>query len=112
MISHDADRKLLEKVGETTLKNIGNFGLKPEDMIGTGIVYPTLTFSERMTIDLGVETVELIRVAPSHTKVASLSFCLRKSSFFSGDILFTDFHPFMADGESLSLLQQTACCQT
>ena len=99
VISHDADRRLLEKVGETTLKNIANFGLKPEDMAGTEIVYPTLTFSERLTIDLGGEIVELIRVAPSHTEGSVIVHLPARKLLFSGDILFTDFHPFMADGD-------------
>ncbi|OGW36144.1 MAG: MBL fold metallo-hydrolase [Nitrospirae bacterium GWD2_57_9] len=99
VISHDADRRLLEKVGEATLKNIANFGLKPEDMIGTEIVYPALTFSERMTIDLGGETVELIRTAPSHTEGSVIVYLPARKLLFSGDILFTDFHPFMADGD-------------
>lgn len=99
VISHDADRRLLEKAGETTLKNIANFGLKPEDMAGTEIVIPTLTFSERLTIDLGGETVELIRVAPSHTEGSVIVHLPARKLLFSGDILFTDFHPFMADGD-------------
>jgi len=53
VISHDADRALLARTGADTLKNIGNFGLKPEDMTGTTIALPTMTFSDRMTIDLG-----------------------------------------------------------
>ena len=99
VISHDADRKLLEKVGESTLKNIANFGLKPEDMKGTEIVYPALTFSERMTIDLGGEIVELIRTAPSHTEGSVIVFLPARKLLFSGDILFTDFHPYLADGD-------------
>ncbi len=99
VISHDADRRMLEKVGETTLKNIANFGLKPEDMAGTEIVIPTLTFSERLTIDLGGEIVELIRVAPSHTEGSVIVYLPARKLLFSGDILFTDFHPYMADGD-------------
>lgn len=99
VISHEADRRLLEKVGQTTLKNIANYGLKPADMAGTEIVYPSLTFSERMTIDLGGETVELIRVAPSHTEGSVIVYLPARKLLFSGDILFTDFHPFMADGD-------------
>lgn len=99
VISHTADRKLLERVGADTLKNIGNFGLKPEDMAGTEIVLPTLSFSDRMQIDLGDETVELIRVAPSHTEGSVVVYIPSKKLLFSGDILFTDFHPFLADGD-------------
>ena len=99
VISHDADRKLLEKVGEATLRNIGNYGLKPEDMAGTEIVLPSLTFSDKMTIDLGGETVELIRVAPSHTGGSVIVNLPAKKLLFAGDILFTDFHPYLADGD-------------
>lgn len=99
VISHTADRRMLERVGADTLKNIGNFGLKPEDMVGTEIVYPALSFSDRMQIDLGDETVELIRVAPSHTGGSIVVHLPSKKLLFAGDILFTDFHPFMADGD-------------
>ena len=99
VISHDADRRLLEKIGEATLKNIGNYGLKPEEMVGTEIVLPSLTFSDKMTIDLGGETVELIRVAPSHTEGSVIVYLPAKKLLFSGDILFTDFHPYLADGD-------------
>lgn len=99
VIAHDADRRLLEKVGAATLQNIGNFGLKAEEMVGTEIVYPTVTFSERLTIDLGGETVELIRVAPSHTEGSVIVHLPAQKLLFSGDILFTDFHPFLADGD-------------
>lgn len=99
IISHTADCKLLERVGAETLKNAGNFGLKPEDMAGTEIVCPTLTFSDRLTIDLGGETAELIRVAPSHTEGSVIVYLAAKKLLFAGDILFTDFHPYLADGD-------------
>jgi len=99
VISHTADRKMLEQVGADTLKNIANFGLKPEDMAGTEIVYPTLTFSDRMQIDLGGETVELVRVAPSHTEGSVIVYLPARKLIFAGDILFTDFHPYLADGD-------------
>lgn len=99
VISHDADRRLLEKVGESTLKNIASFGLKQENMVGTEIVYPSLTFSERMTIDLGGETGELIRTLPSHTEGSLIVYHPVRKLLFSGDILFTDFHPYLADGD-------------
>lgn len=99
VISHTADRAMLERIGADTLKNIGNFGLKPEDMVGTEIVYPVISFSDRMQIDLGGETVELIRVAPSHTEGSVVVHIPSKKLLFAGDILFTDFHPYMADGD-------------
>lgn len=99
VISHSADRTSMKKGAEGTLQNIGNYGLKPEDMAGTAIVLPTLTFSDRMQIDLGDESVELIRTAPSHTEGSLVVYLPAKKLLFAGDILFTDFHPFMADGD-------------
>jgi glyoxylase-like metal-dependent hydrolase (beta-lactamase superfamily II) len=99
VISHAADRRLLERVGPDTLKNIGNYGLKAEDMAGTEIVFPSLSFSDRLQIDLGDETVDLVRVAPSHTEGSVVVYLPARKLLFSGDILFTDFHPFMADGD-------------
>lgn len=99
IISHEADLVFLEKMGETTLKKAAAFGLTPEDMAGTRIAYPRVTFSERLTIDLGGETVELVHSAPSHTEGSTLVYLPAKKLLFSGDILFTDFHPFLADGD-------------
>jgi len=99
VISHTADREMLAKVGAATLKDIGNFGLKPEDMSGTEIVLPTIAFGDRMQIYLGDVAVELIRVAPSHTGGSLVVYVPSQKVLFAGDILFTDFHPFLADGD-------------
>lgn len=99
VISHEADQAFLAANGADILKNAGNYGLKPEDMAGTVIVLPTLAFSERLTINLGGETVELIRSAPSHTKGSVVAYLPKEKILFSGDILFTDFHPYLADGD-------------
>lgn len=99
IISHDADRESLAKNGADTLKHAANYGLKPEDMAGTEIVVPTVSFSDRLTIDLGGEEVRLIRTAPSHTAGSLVVSVPSKKLLFSGDILFTDFHPFLADGD-------------
>lgn len=99
VVSHEADRDSLAASGQDMLKNAGNFGLKPEDMVGTEIALPTLSFSDQMTIDLGDEQVRLIRTAPSHTAGSLVVYVPSKKLLFSGDILFTDFHPFLADGD-------------
>lgn len=99
VISQDADRAQLEKMGAQVMKNISGYGLKPEDMAGTEIVLPSLSFSERLTIELGSETVQLIRIAPSHTEGSLVVYLPKQKILFSGDILFTDFHPYMADGD-------------
>lgn len=99
VISHSADRALLAKVGADILKNSGTYGLKPEDMAGTEIVLPNMTFSDQMSIDLGGVTVELIRTASSHTEGSLVVWLPSQKLLFAGDILFTDFHPYLADGD-------------
>lgn len=99
VISHEADRTLLANNGAEILKNAGNYGLKPEDMAGTEIVVPTLTFSDRFTIYLGGEEVQLIHTAPSHTAGSIVVYLPAEELLFSGDVLFTDFHPYLADGD-------------
>ncbi|MBF0462554.1 MAG: MBL fold metallo-hydrolase [Magnetococcales bacterium] len=99
IIAHEADRTLLATQGAAILQKASNYGLKPEDMAGTEIAVPTLAFSERMTIDLGDETVQLLRFAPSHTVGSLVVYLPAKKLLFSGDILFTDFHPNLVDGD-------------
>lgn len=99
VISHEADRAMLTNQGNALLQHAGDYGLKPEDMAGTQVVIPTLAFSERMIIDLGGEEVQLIRAAPSHTAGSLVVYLPAKKLLFSGDILFTDFHPYLADGD-------------
>ncbi len=99
VISHEADQAMLAANGANILKNIGAYGLKPEDMVGTEIVVPTLAFSQQLSINLGGEDVRLIRTAPSHTAGSLAVYLPAKKLLFSGDILFTDFHPFLADGD-------------
>jgi glyoxylase-like metal-dependent hydrolase (beta-lactamase superfamily II) len=52
-----------------------------------------------MTVDLGGVEVRLIRTAPSHTAGSVVAYVPSQKLLFAGDILFTDFHPFLADGD-------------
>jgi cyclase len=99
IISQVNDRKNLANKGEAGLKNAKGYGLTDADMAGTVITLPTLTFTDRMTIDLGGETVELIYLAPSHTEGSTLVYLPERKILFAGDVLFTDFHPFMGDSD-------------
>ena len=99
IVAHANCKQNMIKNGEDTLKNIKEYGLTPEQMEGTEIAYPTLTFTDRMSIDLGDESVDLIYVAPSHTTGNILVRIPDKKVLFTGDILFTDFHPYMADSD-------------
>jgi cyclase len=99
IISQENDRKNLEKKGEASLKNAKDYGLSDEELAGTVVTLPTISFSDRMNIDLGGETVELIFIGPSHSEGSALVWLPRRKILFTGDILFTDFHPFMGDSD-------------
>lgn len=99
MVSHALDAASLAKNGETMLKKSQAYGLTPQDLAGTRIVLPSLTFTERLTIRLGGETVELIHLTPSHSPGSTLVHLPKQKVLFAGDVLFTDFHPFMGEGD-------------
>ena len=98
IISHAECRKSMEKSGESVLKSAGNYGLTEEDIKGTEISYPTVTFQERVEIDPGDQKIELIYPGPSHTAGSVLVYLPEEKILFSGDILFTDYHPYVVDG--------------
>ncbi|GEM_PF-3379669 len=62
------------------------------------IAYPALAFTDRMEIDLGDQKVELIYIRPSHTDGSILVYLPEKKVLFAGDILFTNYHPFLGEG--------------
>jgi cyclase len=99
IVSHAECRKNMLKSSEDTLKNAKDHGLTPEQMAGTKIAYPALTFTDRMAIDLDGHEIELIYLGPSHTNDSILVLVPDKKVLFAGDMLFTDFHPFIADGD-------------
>lgn len=96
VIAQENDALAMEKSAEETLKNIGQFGLTPADMKGTVIACPSVSYGDRLTLDLGGQKVELRHARPAHTDGDTLVFLPDKKLLFAGDILFTDYHPFLA----------------
>lgn len=99
IISQTECRNAMVTTSEETLKNAKGYGLTPVQMAGTTIAYPTITFTDRMTVDLGGQELELIYFGPSHTRGSILVHVPGKNVVFAGDILFTDFHPYLAEGD-------------
>ena len=99
LVGHELDRDYLAQKGEALLKKPQAVGLTPQDLAGTRIALPSLTFTERMTIRLGGETVELIHLTASHSPGSTLVYLPRQKVLFAGDVLFTDFYPFMGEGD-------------
>ncbi|MBI1810501.1 MAG: MBL fold metallo-hydrolase [Nitrospirae bacterium] len=99
IISQVKDAEKMKKESEATLKNSRVYGLAEKDMKGTKIVYPELTFTDRMEIDLGGQKVELIYTGSSHTEGSIMIYLPENKILFAGDILFTNYHPYIADGD-------------
>jgi cyclase len=99
IISHTLDAQNLRKNGESALKDAKEFGLTVNDMEGTVLSYPSLTFNDRMGIDIGEQKIELIYAGNAHTSGSIIVYMPDKKVLFAGDILFTGYHPFTAEGD-------------
>ena len=82
-----------------TLANITTTGLTPDQIAGTKISYPNKTFGKRRQLDLGGISAELIYPGPSHSPGSILVYLSREKVIFAGDILFTDFHPYLGEAD-------------
>ncbi len=105
IISHVNDDQNLRKNGEAALKGAKEFGLTENDMEGTVLAYPALTFNDRMNLDMGDQKIELIYTGNAHTNGSIIVYLPDKKILFAGDILFTNYHPFIAEGEIKSWLK-------
>jgi glyoxylase-like metal-dependent hydrolase (beta-lactamase superfamily II) len=99
IISHENCGDEMRLKAAEGLAGAENYGLTPEDMAGTEIAYPDVTFTDQLQLDLGDVKVNLIYVTSSHSKGSILVHVPEEKVVFAGDILFTDFHPYMGDGD-------------
>ena len=98
IIAQENAGKAMENSASETLKHIGDYGLTPDDMKGTTPAYPVLSYGDRMTINTGGQQIVLIHARHSHTDGDTLVYLPDKKVLFAGDILFTDYHPFLGEG--------------
>ncbi len=98
IIAHKNCNANMHKFAAVNLQNIGNYGITPEEMEGTEIAFPQITFSDSLELDLEKMTVDIKYVGASHTDGSVLVFVPEEKVLFTGDIVFTDYHPYMADG--------------
>lgn len=99
VVSHVNCKKNAEAAAPTILQKAKNYGLTDELMLGTKIAEASLSFNNKMEIDLGDRKVELIYAGQSHTNGSILVYVPDTKTLFAGDILFTNFHPNMMDAD-------------
>jgi glyoxylase-like metal-dependent hydrolase (beta-lactamase superfamily II) len=88
------------------------FGMTPDDFNGTTVSAPTVTFKDAMLVDLGGVTVSLSYLGPAHTDDSITAFVDQDGVLFAGDILFTRYHPFLADADVAGWLKALAKLET
>lgn len=91
--------KTLPMGAEYVLANLTGYGFKPEDMVGMVITLPTLTFSNKATIDLGGISAEIYYPGPTHSLASVYVYLPTEKILFTGDMLFTDYHPYFGRGD-------------
>lgn len=94
VISHSQADSYMKKWSQKILDK-GWSGLTPEQSAGTTIVYPDMTFSDTLSIDLGGITPQLVFHTHSHTKGSVFVHLPEQRILFAGDLLFNDYHPNM-----------------
>lgn len=100
IIGQEQCRAALLASGETTLQSGEAFGLEPEYWEGTRIAAPDLTFDSAVEVDLGNMAVRIFYPGhPSHSAGSSMVLVPSQDVLFTGDILFTDFHPFLGEAD-------------
>jgi cyclase len=99
IIAQAETKAAMVKNGDGLLQRAKYFGLSDEAMSETTVAVPSLTFTDAMEIDLGGRTVEVVHAGPSHTGGSSIVYVPDSKTLFAGDILFTNYHPNMRDGD-------------
>jgi glyoxylase-like metal-dependent hydrolase (beta-lactamase superfamily II) len=105
IIAHTDAKAAMVKNGDGMLQYAKKTGLSDEAMSGTTVVVPSLTFSDAMQIDLGDRKVELMNASPSHSAGSIIVYVPDSKALFAGDILFTDYHPYMGDGDIIGWIK-------
>lgn len=98
VIGHENARKHQSDAAKS-LAHPESFGLSAKDLEGTTLEAPTVTFKDSMSIDLGDVTVVLSYPGPTHTDDSITAYVPQDKVLFLGDMLFTGYHPFLAEGD-------------
>jgi len=98
IIAHENSRLDAHRSKET-LSHAAQFGLTAADLEGTTIVPPAITFKQSLKVNLGEVTVELNYPGPSHTACSITALVPQDKVLFTGDILFSHYHPYLGEGD-------------
>lgn len=69
---------------------------------GSRLVYPHVTFKDRIVIDLGSHKVHMIYMGKGHTIGDTVVYLPKEKVLFSSDLLFADNNPTLREGDSVN----------
>lgn len=99
IVAQDNCTENLRTSSRQVIENAGDYGMSAEEAGAVKIAYPNVTFAAGMHIVLGGVSVDLMFIEPSHTTDSLMVFVPEEKVVFAGDILFTDFYPYMGDAD-------------
>ncbi len=100
VIGHANCRSRILEIKDQALEGAKSFGLDDAELEGTRIVVPAMAFEKALELDLGNRAVRLLSSGQaSHTGGSIFVWVPDRKVVFAGDILFTDFHPYLAEGD-------------
>ena len=92
VIGHENGCKLASRYKEG-MSHPEYYGMTAEDLNGTTLSPPTITFKDAMLVDLGGVTVSLSYPGHTHTDDSIVALVDQDGVLFAGDILFTRYQP-------------------
>jgi glyoxylase-like metal-dependent hydrolase (beta-lactamase superfamily II) len=75
------------------------YGLTVQDLTGTTAKLPDILFDTSLEVDLGGVIVNLHYPGPSHSIDSITAHVNGDNVFFTGDIIFNGYHPFLGEGD-------------
>lgn len=111
VIGHENWRKLASRYKEG-MSHPEYYGMTAEDLNGTTLSPPTITFKDAMLVDLGGVTVSLSYLGHTHTSDGIVVLVEQDGVLFAGDILFTRYHPSMSEADVQGWLKALAKLET
>jgi cyclase len=99
IISHENGKANLMKWGDKLIGIVKNMGMTDEILEGTTISYPSVTFNDRIQIDIGNIIVDLYYISPNHSTDNILVYIQKEKVLFTGDVLYTNFHAYIGSAD-------------
>jgi cyclase len=100
IISHLNCRRQFETIKDQAIASAKSFGMDDAALAGTRIVVPNIAFERELELDLGHRLVRILYSGyGSHTAGSIMVWVPQQKVAFAGDILFTNFHPYLAEGD-------------